>query len=350
MCIRDSSTGWAWLDEVAGFWEDYLVKFGRNFSGSPIGSYSSVNDCFNEICSSDPDIVNANPHITLSLLRFLFPVFIDAATALNNTLPARIALWEHLHSNLAPLPLVVLSDNRTIFGGVQGSTNHPETGSNPLNTYLGWPGWDDSLGTDDGLRKVLADTLDYMQSWSCGNCWPQYPAARVRVQDRARDANTTWNAVQAALTKSIGTNLIVADGPDNWTTAMEGAAGIGIVNELLIQSHDLHAGIAVFPQVPSGQPAAFERLRARGGLLVSASMSSSGEVSNVHLANDRKDGGSGNVTLLSPWWPERPAVRIADETTGDAWVVAADNDGRVSFVSHPGERYALDASGGSMTL
>eukprot|EP00658_Telonema_sp_P-2_P077082 TRINITY_DN6893_c0_g1_i1.p1 TRINITY_DN6893_c0_g1~~TRINITY_DN6893_c0_g1_i1.p1 ORF type:complete len:184 (+),score=37.52 TRINITY_DN6893_c0_g1_i1:180-731(+) len=178
----------------------------------------------------------------------------------------------------------------------------------------------------------------------------RYPAARVRVQDRARDANTTWNAVQAALTKSIGTNLIVADGPDNWTTAMEGAAGIGIVNELLIQSHDLHAGIAVFPQVPSGQPAAFERLRARGGLLVSASMSSSGEVSNVHLANDRKDGGSGNVTLLSPWWPERPAVRIADETTGDAWVVAADNDGRVSFVSHPGERYALDASGGSMTL
>ena len=50
--------------------------------GTPRGSVSSVNDCFNELCSSDPEVINVNPHITLSLLRFLFPVFQDAATAL----------------------------------------------------------------------------------------------------------------------------------------------------------------------------------------------------------------------------------------------------------------------------
>ena len=163
-------TGWQYLDEVAAFWESYLLKFGSDYPGTPSGSYSSVNDCFNEICSSDKDVANVNPHITIALLRFLFPVFIDAAEALDIEHDRR-ALWEHLHQNLAPLPLVTLDDNRTIFGGVLGSSNHPTQAGNPLNTYLGWPGYDDALSSDLELREVLTNTLDYMQSWSCGNCW-----------------------------------------------------------------------------------------------------------------------------------------------------------------------------------
>lgn len=53
-------------------------------------------------------------------------------------------------------------------------------------------------------------------------------------------------------------------------TAMEGLGGVGIVNELLLQSQ---TGVLVlFPQVPSGVPASFTNLRARGGFLISASM------------------------------------------------------------------------------
>ena len=48
---------------------------------------------------------------------------------------------------------------------------------------------------------------------------------------------------------------------------MEGAGGIGTVNELLLQSHT--ATIELFPQVPPGEPAAFENLRARGGFVSS---------------------------------------------------------------------------------
>ena len=46
---------------------------------------------------------------------------------------------------------------------------------------------------------------------------------------------------------------------------MEGAGGIGTVNELLLQSHT--TTIELFPQVPPGEPAAFENLRARGGFV-----------------------------------------------------------------------------------
>ena len=131
--------GWPFLNEVALFFECYLPKYGTDHPGTPPNSYSSVNDCFNELCSSDPTIVNVNPHITMSLLRFLMPVFADAAKALQGISPQRQALWAHLHANLAPLPLVNLTENETIFGGVLGSTNHPPQGGNPLNVYLGWP-------------------------------------------------------------------------------------------------------------------------------------------------------------------------------------------------------------------
>lgn len=99
-----------------------------------------MNDCFNELCSSDPTIVNVNPHITISLLRFLLPVFVDAAQALGIS-PPRQALWAHLHANLAPLPLANVTYGNsttatTIFGGVLGSANHPPQGGNPLNVYL----------------------------------------------------------------------------------------------------------------------------------------------------------------------------------------------------------------------
>merc|ERR1711904_278927 len=86
-----NSTGWPYLSEVAAFWECYLER-GLNYPGTPNGTYSSVNDCFNELCGSARSITNVNPHITMSLLQFLLPVFIDAASALQIA-PERRAAW-----------------------------------------------------------------------------------------------------------------------------------------------------------------------------------------------------------------------------------------------------------------
>ena len=155
-----NSTGWPYLNEVALFFECYLQRFGVDYPGTPPGSFSSVNDCFNELCTSDPTIVNVNPHITMSLLKFLLPVFSDAAEALGIE-PERQVLWKHLHQNLAPLPVTNVTTanaTTTIFAGVLGSSNHPPPGGNPLNVYLGWPGYDDALTTDSDLKQVLKNT------------------------------------------------------------------------------------------------------------------------------------------------------------------------------------------------
>lgn len=129
-----NSTGWPFLDEVALFWECYLAR-GLNYPGTPSGSYSSVNDCFNELCSSDPDITNVNPHISMSLLRFLLPVFIDAGTVVGVD-AQRVETWKRLRANLAPLPVTTVAGNLTVFAGVLGSNNSPPVGGNPLNVYV----------------------------------------------------------------------------------------------------------------------------------------------------------------------------------------------------------------------
>ena len=266
-----NNTGWPYLNEVALFFECYLQQFGADFPGTPPGSFSSVNDCFNELCSSDPSIVNVNPHITMSLLKFLLPVFGDAAKALGIE-SERQLLWEKLHRNLAPLPLTNVTTANgptTIFAGVLGSSNHPPPGGNPLNVYLGWPGYDDALTTDSKLKRVLMNTLDYLESWDCGNCWPQFPPARVRAQDYDQQANATWTKLLGFM-KNIPENGIAGDPVGAWATAMEGAGGIGTVNELLLQSHT--GTIELFPQVPAGEPASFKNLRARGGFVSAASI------------------------------------------------------------------------------
>jgi hypothetical protein len=154
-----SRTGWAYLSEVAAFWECYLQR-GLNYPGTPSGSYSSVNDCFNELCSSAPHITNVNPHISIALLRFLLPVFIDAAKTLGVAADRQV-VWSKLLANLAPLPIAHLSDGRVVFGGVLGaeSTSIPTPGNNPLNVYLGWPGYDDQLDTNKTLRDILTSTV-----------------------------------------------------------------------------------------------------------------------------------------------------------------------------------------------
>ena len=292
-----NTTGWTYLDEVAKFWECYLQR-GFNYPGTPNGSYSSVNDCLGELCClvadfpggypsldfPDPELVHVNPHITLSLLRFLFPVFVDAAEALGIE-SERVTLWKHLHANLAPLPLVHLaSSNITIFGNVMGSDSY--SSNDPLNSYLGWPGYDDTLTTDATLRQTLKNTLDVLPQFEGGNAWPQYPPARVRMQNYTTQANATWGTL-IALMANIPQNGIIGDPPGAPGTAMEGVGGIGIVNELLLQTHT--GVIELFPQVPLGQPAGFTNLRGRGAFLVSASMATGGrgQISDVAIVSEK---------------------------------------------------------------
>jgi hypothetical protein len=333
-----NATGWRYLDEVAQFWECYLLK-GYNYPGTPNGSYSSVNDCLGELCcavaefpngfptlnfeSRGAEQVDVNPIVTLALLRFLFPVFVDATEALGIE-PERRKLWQHLHSNLAPLPLVHNISNRTIFGQVAFS----DTYAGYLDCYLGWPGYDDALTTDATLRQTLKNTLDVLPAFAA---WPQYPPARIRMQDYATQANSTWNTVYTHMVNMVANGIGMGAGTDG---TMDG--GLGIVNELLLQTHT--GVIELFPQVPPGQPASFTNLRGRGAFLVSASMTAGVRdlIDDVAIVSEM----GRPVTLRSPW-ASHPSVSVVVSSSGAAVEVRSAGDGVFSWDTKPGVTYAV---------
>eukprot|EP01051_Picozoa_sp_SAG22_P002276 SAG22_NODE_100_length_20558_cov_10.189305_11_plen_103_part_00 len=86
----------------------------------------------------------------------------------------------------------------------------------------------------------------------------QYPVAHIRAQDYS-EANATW-AILTSNMENIPTNGIVGDPPGEMGTAMEGLGGIGIVNEVLLQSHT--GTIALFPQATRSAGSRSSRRRA----------------------------------------------------------------------------------------
>jgi len=339
-----NATGWPYLDEIAQFWECYLAR-GKDYPGTPNGSYSSVGDCLGELCCLtadfpggypnlhfDHEFVHVNPHISLAMLRFLFPVFIDATEALGIE-PKRRALWKHLHSNLAPLVTVQHVSNKTIFGNVLGSESY--SSNDPLNSYLGWPGYDDALTTNATLRQILKNTLDVLPQFVGGNSWPQYPPSRVRLQDYPTQTNSTWHTL-IAIMANIPTNGITGD-PPGAAPAMEGGGGIGIVNELLLQTFT--GTIELFPQVPPGQPAAFTNLRGRGAFLISASMAAGNrdQISNVTIVSEK----GGMVNLRSPWALHPSISVVAVPSSRAATAVRNMGSNVFSWVSKPGTSYTV---------
>jgi hypothetical protein len=192
---------------------------------------------------------------------------------------------------------------------VLGSPRPPKIGGNPLNAYLSWPGYNDALTTDAALAKILTTTLDYMAA--TGSKKPHLElktrlpggaaTARCSIQSRKSERKTTTRPMPPVLGHPDAQhgeypyewNRWRPAGPnDHGNGPMEGLGGIGIVDELLLQSHT--GTITLFPQVPPGEPASFCSLRARGGFLVSAAMPTGQRDKIVSEVG-------GTATLRTPW-------------------------------------------------
>ena len=137
---------------------------------------------------------------------------------------------------------------------------------------------------------------------------------------------------------NIPTNGIVGDPPGQMITAMEGLGGIGIVDELLLQSHT--GTIELFPQVPLGEPASFRSLRARGGFLVSAAMLTGkrDEISGVTVVSEA----GGTAMLRTPWSCKKVQV-MATNPGGGGKEVATKSvaPGTISWDAAVGVSYSV---------
>lgn len=107
---------------------------------------------------------------------------------------------------------------------------------------------------------------------------------------------------------------------------------------MLLQSGE--GFIRIFPYLPEGTAAAFERLSAEGGFLVSAQLEPTGTVSGLMI-----EGGphcAGTVSLLSPW----PRGFTVAERGGAAvpTVAVAGGHGERSWPTKPGVVYVVTAA------
>ena len=167
----------------------------------------------------------------------------------------------------------------------------------------------------------------------------QYPVAKIRAQDYT-EANKTWSILTRNMA-NIPTNGIVGDPPGKMITAMEGLGAIGIVDELLLQSHT--GTITLFPQVPPGEPASFRSLRARGGFLVSAAMPTGqrDKISGVAIVSEV----GGTATLRTPWSCKN--VHVTAMPGGKVATKSAAPD-TISWDTAAGVSYSVACAGGPL--
>jgi hypothetical protein len=129
---------------------------------------------------------------------------------------------------------------------------------------------------------------------------------------------------------------IVGDPVGQMGTAMEGAGGIGTINELLLQSHT--GVLELFPQVPPGTPVSFDSLRARGAFLVSASMASGVRKKIVGVTIVSEVGRA--VTLRTPW----DCMDITVVATPGGVVTPSSAGDTISWDTKAGVSYAVAPS------
>jgi hypothetical protein len=285
---------YAFSAEVIRFFTDYLTL-------EEDGRYHSHNDCLNELCSGDlgdhaeSNLQNDDPHVTIALLRFLFPVVIEMADVLGVD-SEELPQWRHISTRIAHYVEATQPNTSTqIFGRFRGALHPPRVGTE-LTFMSPWPGWDPELNTNATLRAMQSASGLYLKAFRCGNCFPQFAPGAVRA---AADVEGTWAAVLSAIECGWQQNMLLKDGCNGMAT--ESIGGMAVAAEALL-GQGQRGYLSLFPALPLGQPAVFRNLRAVGGLLVSASRGAAKtSVANVTITNDARDGSAQTVGLLSPW-------------------------------------------------
>jgi sucrose-6-phosphate hydrolase SacC (GH32 family) len=305
------SVGYAFVRGVGEFWECFLKE-------DEGGVLQSVNDCANENCyisplngaggwsqthrrqDSNPASLGFIVKIFTSLLRFSADLGVDAEQR---------ALWEAILRKLAPYPTVATANSTlrgreiiTLFNGAPEMVG--DQMFNPAaNIFPVWPAGAITLSSSAALQTLANNTLEWLDlpgnnafQAADGNSVGTWIAAGRMAFNSSHTGKPLWPTLfEAGL---AGPLVLRANG---WTSPQLGQMLLLYVSELLLQSHEDF--VRLFPGVPAHLPAGFERLRAKGAFLVSASRSAGGVVSGVAVRSERGQ----EFALLSPW-PNAPPI------------------------------------------
>jgi alpha-L-fucosidase 2 len=298
--------------ETARFWEGFLRDDGQHYAihGSAAHEHGGH---------------DVNAALDLTLVRRLFLGLIAMSESLQLDACER-SRWHDIVTRLSPYPTAIHNDRRVF----KQSENAPGFTRSITLLNLAWPG-DGRIGPagDAELTTVMRDTLNALDRWDQGNSFAWTLIAAVRTAHREAYARF---AARLEAPDGLRDNLTVAQAYGGIETCGATLA----VNEMLLQSEG--GALRLFPVWPADRNASFQRLRARGGLLISASWKH-GTVTHVQIESELGQ----PVALVNPWGCD---ARVQATITDSAELAACEHDGKLlRMVTRPGGRYHLQPAG-----
>ena len=263
-----------YLLQVATFWQNYLTLSG--------GVYVDNNDARGEFAAY-PQV---NCDYELAFIRKLMQGCIDISTALNSN-TSQIPAWQNIINNLSPYPTMT-QNGQTVFSATSNPIFFWGNGALAQGIY---PGDEIGLDSDSTTLSLALNTVNQLQNnggWFGDHTPIYYPeAARVGFT-----ASTILSKLDAFIAQQMHPGSLLlwsqSGGTENVNTVP------ATISEMLLQS--CLGPIHVFPNWPSGTPATFGNLMARGGFLISSSISG-GTVQYVRIISEQGQ----SALLVNPW-------------------------------------------------
>ena len=296
-CTYDEKYGkkiYPYARAVVDFWEDYL-KYED-------GRYVIYDDAIHEGSGG-----NQNPILSLGLVRNAFDLIIDLSATLKLD-EGRRGKWEDILNKLSDFPIQIRNGRKVFRYTEKGVDWWPDNGLGIQHIY---PSNSINLDSKADLLTVACNTIDEMKRWQDMNTSNSFFMAAVRV---GYDPAVILNELHkyALHTYPNGFQLNNPHGIENSCTVANA------LNEMLCMS----AGnvIRLFNGIPKKQNANFERIRAWGAFLVSASLKNE-TVTDVKIVSEKGRG----CTLVNPW-PDKKIQLIRNGKKSE--IISGD---RISF-------------------
>lgn len=259
---------------VTRFWEDYL-KFED-------GRYVIHDDAIHEGSGH-----NLNPILSLGLVRYVFNLAIDISrdAHLNKS---EVEKWNNILSHISPFPLQTRNGKEVFRYTEKGLDWYPDNGLGIQHIY---PANAITLDSDTALLSVARNTIGEMKRWRDMNTSSSFFMAAIRI---GYCADTIYNKLHDFIANTYPNGFI-----KNNVHGIENACVVAnAVDEMMCMS--VGNTVRLFPSLPAGIDASFNRLRAYGAFLISAKRKT-GIITDVEIISEK----GRPLTMLNPWGNKR---------------------------------------------
>lgn len=307
------------LREAARFYVSYMAKCKKDTNGKIIlgPSYSPEHG----------PMGISNCPFDIAYVHYTFDAFVKAARELNtdNELITRCLDYKVL---LPDYPTAMDNNGKPVVVDWAGCHYKQVAVHNiTVPAVPVFPGEQITWFSPESVKELFRHTIkDTVFNGNNSHVMFNIAKARLSMPEAVVDAKNWFTS------RELPNGLFVWPGHHHGTFMSEMTGIAGLINEYMLQS--VKNIIRVFPCWPDNQDAAFRRLRAQGGFLVSA-QHKDGKVVSVLIESTV----GGQLKVLSPW----SNARMTSVQTGQIQTLALDENGIGTVNTQAGDTFLFQA-------